>query len=424
MKTTAVITFPHQLQKRLNICVDVSKQSLTWYYRAGGSERAGEVAYRGAALAGWFAGRKGEAEELGYAGVHIVCESTGCYHRRLLRLAREQGCTTALVSGEQVNALQVVESNDTGKSDWKDPRTMMLLVEWGKTLTDRDLGEHWSALREWDAWYGRIEGRLVEVKNRLHGHVHQLYPELSFKKDWLFEGSAARVIAADYGFDAQSIQASGEATFKTRLGQAGLLAKTVERLWRDAVASGSGHGSAAWRGVIAAQVRAGFAELARLQAERSEVRARMVAVLKTLQAAGEVRLSAQPGLIGPFLLARIVAQTGPLREFKAIEQLWRYGGLNLRPKQSGQVRGKERQAKRGRAPLRKVLGQAVLKLVVKGALYGEYYHGKKAAGMPGPVAMTAVARKLLKLLFGLERSSDAYDPKRVFACASSYRRVA
>ena len=421
MKTTGLLAFAAQSQKRLSICLDVAKDSLTWFYRHHGQERCGALEYRSTPLSQWFTERKAEAKELGLAGLHIVCESTGAYHRRLLRLAREQECTTALVSGEQVNALQIVESNDTGKSDWKDPRTMMLLVDWGKTLTDRDLGEHWGALRELDTWYNRIEERLVEVKNRLHNHLQQLCPELSFKKDWRFESEAARHVAQHYGFDPLAMLADGEKEFAAKLSKEGVYAKTIARLWQDAAASRTGNGTPNWRKVIVAQVRAGYAELALLDKEREEVRTQMVAMLTILQEAGEVKLRAQPGLIGPFMLARIVAQTGPLKEFKAIEQLWRYGGMNLRPKQSGQVRGKERQAKRGRAQLRKVLGQAVLKLVVKGALYGEYYHAKKAAGMPGPVAMTAVARKLLKLLFGLERSQSAYDPKRVFTCQSSYK---
>ena len=41
----------------------------------------------------------------------------------------------ALVSGEAVNQLRVVESNDLGKSDSKDPRTMRLLAKWRKLLT-------------------------------------------------------------------------------------------------------------------------------------------------------------------------------------------------------------------------------------------------------------------------------------------------
>ena len=421
MKTTEPLPFPTQLQKHLPICIDVAKDSLTWYVKHQGKSQTGTLAYRGSTLKQWFTERKAEALAQGYIGLQIICESTGSYHRRLLRMAREQGCTTAMVSGEQVNALQIVESNDTGKSDWKDPRTMMLLVDWGKTLKDRDLGEHWSALREWDAWYNRIEARLIEVKNRLHSHLNQLFPELSFKKDWRFKSEAAWQLVNHYGLDPLAILADGEKTVTRTLNKAGLRPKTIARLWRDATASKSGHGTKAWRNVIVAQVRAGYAELAQLNQERTTVREAMVASLTTLQEAGEVKLRAQPGLIGAFLLSRIVAQTGPLTDFKAIEQLWRYGGMNLRPKQSGNVRQKERQAKRGRSQLRKVLGQAVLKLVVKGALYGGYYHAKKAAGMAGPVAMTAVARKLLKLLFGLERSQSAYDPKRVFICQSSYQ---
>jgi transposase len=422
MKTTELLPFPTQLQKYLPICLDVAKDSLTWYVKHQGKSQTGTLEYRGSALEQWFAERKAAALAQGYTGLQIVCESTGTYHRRLLRMAREQGCTTAMVSGEQVNALQIVESNDTGKSDWKDPRTMMLLVEWGKTLKDRDLGEQWSALREWDAWYNRIEARMIEVKNRLHNHLNQLYPELSFKKDWRFESEAARQLVKHYGFDPLAILAAGENAFTKTLEKEGVRPKTIARLWCDAIASKSGQGKNAWRNVIVAQVRASYAELALHNKEREEVREAMVAVLTALQEAGEVKLKAQPGLIGAFLLSRIVAQTGPLKEFKAIEQLWRYAGMNLRSKQSGNVRQKERQAKRGRSQLRKVLGQTVLKLVVKGALYGDYYHAKKAAGMAGPVAMTAVARKLLKLLFGLERSQSAYDPKRVFASQSQYQQ--
>jgi transposase len=118
------------------------------------------------------------------------------------------------------------------------------------------------------------------------------------------------------------------------------------------------------------------------------------------------------------MLARILAETGPLTDFHAFRQLWRYGGLNLRPRQSGMMNGQQRQSKRGRSRLRHVLAQAVLKRVVRGQLYGEYYHRKRQSGMCGGKAMTAVARKFLKLLFGLERSPQDFDPQRVFHSAA------
>jgi hypothetical protein len=70
--------------------------------------------------------------------------------------------------------------------------------------------------------------------------------------------------------------------------------------------------------------------------------------------------------------------------------------------------------------LRKTLGQAVLPRVRKTDLYGRYYHGKKAQGMVGQKAMMAVARKFLKLLWGLNRSAQDFATGRVFCCASQF----
>ena len=44
--------------------------------------------------------------------------------------------------------------------------------------------------------------------------------------------------------------------------------------------------------------------------------------------------------------------------------------------------------------------------------------------MLGPVAMTAVARKFLKLLFGLEKSRQPFDRARVFSCESRRTQAA
>lgn len=85
--------------------------------------------------------------------------------------------------------------------------------------------------------------------------------------------------------------------------------------------------------------------------------------------------------------------------------------------------GRRRISKKGRALLRKTLSQAVLPRVRKTDLYGVYYHGKKARGMPGQKAMMAVARKFLKLLWGLNRSQQDFNADRVFCCASQYPRL-
>ena len=150
----------------------------------------------------------------------------------------------------------------------------------------------------------------------------------------------------------------------------------------------------------------------------------MIDCADRLRALGEIKTLPDPVLFSPFMLARIFAETGPINDFVSCRKLLRYAGMNIRTKQSGLQKGKDKQSKKGRCRLRSVLAQASLRLVVKNGLYGDYYHAKKAQGMPGLVAISAVARKLLKLLYGLEKSGGAFDKARVFCCESQYMPAA
>lgn len=133
----------------------------------------------------------------------------------------------------------------------------------------------------------------------------------------------------------------------------------------------------------------------------------------------------EKGVITTFHLARIVSETGPLSDFESWRKLMRFAGLNLRERQSGKYRGKTKIAKKGRSGLRKILSQAVLPLVTREGLYGQYYHNKKEeTKMPGTKAMTIVMRKFLKMLFGWYRSGKAFDRDRAFTCESSYLKAA
>src|SRR2546423_5660941 len=421
MKTSSSKNLSGQVEKLRTACADISKASFTWAIEG---RDEGIVPQKNKAVREWIRAQLEEAKGHGYTGVRIVCESTSGYHKRLLRIARAEGCETALVSAEQVKAMQVVESNDTGKADWKDPRTMLLLVKLGKMLTNRQLTGEWAALREMNFDYEHVERRSTQVKNRIHGMLLQLFPDLSFKKDWLFKADAARAVMAVYGFNPYAIVAEGQASVRQTLRKQGVRQKTIERIFRDAQQSILQPSETLWQEIKSEQLKDAYADLSVAQERRERLRLRMIGLLEALQAKGEVKLKPQTGFIGPFMLARILAETEPLNDAKTLSQLLRYAGMNLRPNQSGQHRGKERQAKRGRARLRAVLAQAILKLVVRTQLYGPYYHEKRVAGTPGAVAMTAVARKFLKLLFGLNRSTQALDPARVFKCQNQNVKAA
>ncbi len=404
-----------QMERFWDVAVDVSKATLDWYAELpDGSGEKGAVANTNAGIDVWLSERTLQARAFGYSRVRVVCEPTGGYEKRLLHVARHAGCATALVSGEAVSQLRVVESNDTGKSDRKDPRTILLLVKWRKLLTDRVLAGPWRLLRERNARYDCLERESARLKNRIHKLLVPLFGALSFKNKWLFESEASAAVCELYGFNAAAILADGRDKLRNKLRRRGVYRSSILRLWNDAQASALPDADPTWLALLADDLREIFADLAVIRERMQHTREHMIGLLDTLRETGQTHLQGHPRLISAFLLARILAETGPLRDFTCIEKLWRYGGLNLRPYESGTMHAQEKQSKRGRARLRHVLAQAVLKRVVRGELYGAYYHAKLAAGKCGGKSMTAVARKFLKLLYGLEKSGGTFVAARVF----------
>ncbi len=358
------------------------------------------------------------AQERGYRTLKIICEATGIYHRRLLRIAREMGFYTALVSGEAVHKSQVIESNDYGKTDTKDTRTIFLVSQKGKLLQDRALAKHWLLLRQLNLNYERIEKEMTQIKNRLHQALFELFCDLSFKKDWIFNGKASEQIAELYGLNPYHMVSDGRSGFVAKLKRRKIRMQTINRVWRDALQSTLFEQDTMHINWLETEVRDLFRTLKQLQDRQLKLRYRMTGELDTLHKFGELSIDPHGGPIGPFMLARILAETGPLKDFKHHRALWKYAGVNIREKESGKMKGQDKISKKGRPRLRRCAQQASLNLVMKNALFGAYHHQKKQQGMAGNKAMLAVSRKLLKLLHGIEKSGKTYDPKRVFKSES------
>lgn len=425
MKITTIAS-SSQDRNVLDVAFDVSKSRLECYARLhGDSGAAKQLEHR-------FANRPQQiqreltklhelARQAGYEGLRVVCEPTAGYENRLLHTARQAGHRTAYVSGEAVNKAQVIESNDTGKTDHKDPRTILMLARMGKTLTHRHLRGDWKLLRSLNVRYERLEAQMVELKNRIYPILDELFCELDFSKDWLFKSDAVPAAMKEFGLNPYRLLKEDETAVRKRLRAAGIKPRTIERLFAYARKSVLHEIDELHIEFLEEDLRMQYEDLRRCQERMQATRAEMIAALGRRQQSGEVRIEATTGLISPFMLARIIAETGPLSDFSNIRQLYRYAGLNLRQRQSGTWKGQTRLSKKGRALFRKVLSQAIIKRVVRGNLYAEYYHHKKSLGMIGPKAMTAVSRKFLKLLFGLQKSAEAYQPQRVFCCQSRYQ---
>jgi transposase len=169
----------------LPVAFDVGKSRLDYYFEIAHSgsvevkDVSGFVANRTEAILTLLNDLKSTALDHGFQAIGVVCEPTGPYSEKLLRLARQNGHFTALVSGESVHKLKVLENNDSDKSDLKDPRVILMLAKMDKILCHRNLNGHYRALREYNRDYDSERNQITAIKGTIHGILVRLFPDLN-----------------------------------------------------------------------------------------------------------------------------------------------------------------------------------------------------------------------------------------------------
>ena len=108
-----------------------------------------------------------------------------------------------------------------------------------------------------------------------------------------------------------------------------------------------------------------------------------------------------PG-IGPLSAAVIYAEYGDISNFSKPSQMLAFAGLEPRVNDSGTESHGGRMVKRGSSQLRYVLMNYALPLIRFDITFAAYYAKKRAEVKPHRVAMSHVAKKLIRVIFALE----------------------
>ena len=83
-------------------------------------------------------------------------------------------------------------------------------------------------------------------------------------------------------------------------------------------------------------------------------------------------------------------------------------GLDLYEISSGKRKGERRISKRGRSLLRKILYYAAIQTIRKNGIMCEYYADLISRGMKRMMALVAIARKLLRIIYAIVRDNSEY----------------
>lgn len=414
------------LRKVMDVSVDVHKEILNFFFEASGKEYTDECGNKTPAIIKRLESYHTIARASGFQSLRIICEPTGQYQNKLLRIARGKGFFTSYVNAESVANFRVIETNDTGKTDTKDPRVIRTLGVLDKVMKHRLLPEGYLMLRKLNRMYDEVEVAITSLRCRIDLLLVELFCDYSFKKDFLYSDSGLALVR-HYGANPYKIIKAGFEKFSRTMKKAAPLVRTqtLNRLWHDAQSSVLNDQPEEYIALQEVHLNQLLTDWKLQKRRKEEIIEQMIVIVARLREDDPHIPPPTSGVISEKNIARLLGETGPLGDFANWRMLMRYGGLNIRMRQSGKYQGQNKISKRGRRLMRKILQNIALPLVRRHCLYGEYYYRKKEIEkMPGNKAMTTVARHFLKKFFGWYKSAQAFDPQRFFACETQYRKAA
>jgi len=119
-----------------------------------------------------------------------------------------------------------------------------------------------------------------------------------------------------------------------------------------------------------------------------------------------------PG-IGKLSAATIIAEYGDICNFKSSNAMLAYAGLEPSVIQSGTELKSGKMVKRGSGHLRYILMNVAMFVVLHNATFSVYYYKKREEGKSHRVALSHVAKKLIRIIYYLEINNTLFDASKL-----------
>ena len=117
--------------------------------------------------------------------------------------------------------------------------------------------------------------------------------------------------------------------------------------------------------------------------------------------------------IGPLSAAVIYSEYGDISNFSNPGQMLAFAGIEPGINESGTESHGGRMVKRGSSQLRYTLINCCLPLIRFDMTFATYYARKRSEGKPHRVAITHVAKKLIRVIYALERQDVDYNVQKL-----------
>jgi transposase len=351
-------------------------------------------------LAGWGAP----------TSIVIGVEATGCLWEPLYDALTQAGYQVLVLNPRQTSAW-AASLGLRAKTDGLDAQTLARGLMAGYARASVVPPETVQALRELTRARRDLVQTRTATRQRLLDELVLVFPELPAHTPercdlanpavlhLLGQYSSAQAVAAAPVADLAAVLARHS---KDRWGET--QATALQELARRSAASTR---AVAARGVV---VRTFARQLLELQQHIADLETAIADVLQDDEP-GQ-RLRQVPG-IGPIHAATIRAELGDVSRFTHVDQVIAYTGLEPRTRQSGAMIGQRKLSKRGPGALRHALYLAALVATRYREEWRERYRRLLDRGRAKKEALTILSRAMLKTVYHLLSTGDAYDPARL-----------
>jgi transposase len=335
--------------------------------------------------------------------VIVGYESTGPYAEPLVHYLRNKPAKIVQVNPMHTKRMKEVNDNSPLKTDDKDPRVIADIIRLGHALTVIVPEGHAACLRRLNNARERHIRERTALLNQLQQLVFLLFPEFkTVLKD--IKVKTARYILKKYtapdAIGELNKEELGEEIRKRSMGKFGI--KNAEIL------IGLAQGTVGIKEGIAGlvlDIKHMLAQLEIIEGFITEIESEMEKTLGEISYS--IKLLSIKGL-SIVSVAGLIGEVGDFTKFRTQSEIMKLAGLNLYEISSGRRKGEKKISKRGRSLLRKILYYAAVQTIRKNGIMCEYYADLISRGMRRMMALVAITRKLLRIIYAIVRDNSEY----------------
>ena len=336
-----------------------------------------------------------------FTNVKVGLEATGHYSYNLLGFLLDKGLTTFIINPLHTNLYRKSLSLRKTKTDKVDAHTIASMLMSDMNLKSySDTSYHNEELKSLTRYrFDKVQER-SKLKTSVSRLVCILFPELEKLVLSLYMVSVYALLSE---FPSASAVASAHLTRLTNLlsdASKGRYGKDTAVMFRDAARSSIGSHMPA----KSLELKHTIKLIRELDAEIEEIENEIKSIMDEINSP----ILTIPG-ISYRMGAMIIAEIGDFSRFDSPDKILAYAGLSPSTYQSGQLDGcYSHMEKRGSRYLRYALFNATKFVCNWDKTFSTYLAKKRAEGKHYNVAISHAAKKLVRVIYQLEKSKQAY----------------